>query len=83
MEDTLQHVEKSITETWGHIDRQRRIIEILQEHGQAQDVSTAEVMLQTLTNSLEVLCEQKAILLEEMQQTAESGTKPRLAWISK
>jgi hypothetical protein len=42
MEDTLQHVEKSTTETWRHIDRQRHIIEILQEHGQARDVSTAE-----------------------------------------
>jgi hypothetical protein len=83
MEDSLEHIEKSIAETWGHIDRQRHIIEILHEHGLPQDVSTAEVMLQTLTTSLEVLCERKAILLEEKQQPSESGTKPRLEWISK
>jgi hypothetical protein len=65
MEDTLQHVEKSIAETWEHIDCQRHIIEVLQEHGHARDVPTAQVMLQTLTASLEVLCERKAILLEE------------------
>jgi hypothetical protein len=43
---------------------------------------TAEMMLQTLTASLEVLCERKASVLEEMQ-SAGSGTKPRLEWISK
>ena len=82
MEHSLQHVEKSIAQTWGHIDRQRHIIEILQEHGHSQDVPTAEMMLQTLTTSLEVLCERKAILLEEMQP-AGSEAKPRLEWISK
>jgi hypothetical protein len=83
MEDSLEHIEKSIAETWEHIDRQRHIIEILREHGHPQDVPTAEVMLQTLTTSLEVLCEQKAILLEEKQEPPESGAKPRLEWISK
>ena len=77
MEESLQHVERSIVETWGHIDRQRHIIEILQEHGRSQDVATAEVLLQTLTVSLEALCERKAILLEEMQP-AESDAEPRL-----
>lgn len=82
MEESLQHVERSIVETWGHIDRQRHIIDILQEHGRSQDVATAELLLQTLTISLEALCERKAILLEEMQP-AESDAKPRLEWISK
>lgn len=82
MDDSLQHIEKSIAQTWGHIDRQRHIIEVLQEHGHSQDVVTAEVLLQTLTTSLEVLCERKANLLEEMQP-AESDAKPRLEWISK
>jgi hypothetical protein len=82
MDDSLQHIEKSIAQTWGHIDRQRHIIEVLQEHGHSQDVVTAEVLLQTLTASLEVLCERKANLLEEMQP-AESDAKPRLEWISK
>jgi hypothetical protein len=82
MEESLQHVEKSIAETWGHIDRQRHIIEVLQEHGHSQDLPTAEVLLQTLTAGLEVLCERKAILLEEMQP-AGSDAKPRLEWISK
>ena len=75
MEESLQHVEKSIAETWGHIDRQRHIIEILRELGHTQDVPTAEMMLQTLTASLEVLCERKAILLEEIQQPSEAGVK--------
>jgi hypothetical protein len=82
MEESLQHLEKSIAETWGHIDRQRHIIEVLEEHGHSQDMPTAEMMLQTLTASLEVLCERKASVLEEMQ-SAGSGTKPRLEWISK
>jgi len=82
MDDSLQHIEKSIAQTWGHIDRQRHIIEVLQEHGHSQDVVTAEVLLQTLTASLEALCERKANLLEEMQP-AESDAKPRLEWISK
>jgi hypothetical protein len=82
MDDSLQHIEKSIAQTWGHIDRQRHIIEVLQEHGHSQDVVTAEVLLQTLTASLEVLCERKANLLEEMQP-AGSDAKPRLEWISK
>ena len=67
MDKSLQHVERSIVETWGHIDRQRHIIDILQEHGRSQDVATAELLLQTLTISLEALCERKAILLKEMQ----------------
>jgi hypothetical protein len=46
------------------------------------DLPTAEVLLQTLTAGLEVLCERKAILLEEMQP-AGSDAKPRLEWISK
>ena len=83
MEESLQHVEKSIAETWGHIDRQRHIIEILQEHGHSQDVVTAEVLLQTLTASLEILCERKAVLLEEMQEPADTSAKPRLEWVSK
>jgi hypothetical protein len=84
MQDSLQHVDKCIAETWGHIDRQHHIIEIeiLQEHGHSQDVQTAEVLLQTLTVGLEALCERKAILLEEMQP-AEQDAKPRLEWISK
>lgn len=82
MEESLQHVERSIVETWGHIDRQRHIIDILQEHGRSQDVATAELLLQTLTISLEALCERKAILLEEMQP-AESDAESRLEWISK
>lgn len=78
MEESLQHVERSIVETWGHIDCQRHIIDILQEHGRSQDVATAKLLLQTLTISLEALCERKAILLEEMQP-AESDAEPRLA----
>lgn len=81
MESSLQHVKKSIAETWGHIDRQRHIIEVLRAHGYAEDVPTAEVLLQTLTTSLEVLCEQKA-KLEELHPV-QPGTKPRLEWISK
>jgi hypothetical protein len=76
------HLEKSIAETWGHIDRQRHIIEVLEEHGHSQDVPTAEMMLQTLTTSLEVLCERKASMLEAMQ-SAGSGTNARFEWISK
>jgi hypothetical protein len=82
MEESLQHVEKSIAETWGHIDRQRHIIEVLQEHGHSRDLPTAEVLLQTLTAGLEVLCERRANLLEDVQP-AESDAKPRLEWISK
>jgi hypothetical protein len=83
MEESLEHIEKSIAETWGHIDRQRHIIDFLREYGHPRDVPTAEVMLQTLTTSLELLCERKAILLGEMQQPSESGAKPHLEWISK
>ena len=83
MEDALKHVEKSIAETWAHLDRQRHIIEILCEHGHAQDVPTAEVLLQTLTASLEVLCERKATLLEELQQQPATVSRSRLQWISK
>jgi hypothetical protein len=72
MEESLQHVERSIVETWGHIDRQCHIIDILQEHGRSQDVATAEL----LSGSP---CERKAILLEEMQP-AESDAEPRLEW---
>ena len=79
MEESLQYVERSIVETWGHIDRQRHIIDILQEHARSRDVATAELLLQTLTISLEALCERKAILLEEMQP-AESDAEPRLEW---
>jgi len=62
MKDALQRVEESIAETWQHIDRQRHIIEVLHAHGHARDVPTAEILLQTLTASLEALCEQRAIL---------------------
>jgi hypothetical protein len=67
MDNALQRIEREIASTWKHIDRQRHIIEILREHGHSRDVPTAEVLLQTLTTSLEVLCERKAILLEELE----------------
>ncbi|HUL09034.1 MAG TPA: hypothetical protein VLV76_22070 [Candidatus Acidoferrum sp.] len=84
MENTLHHIEQEIAATWKHIDRQRHVIEVLREHGHAQDVPTAEVLLQTLTASLEVLCERKEILLRDSQQRpAGAGVKPALRWISK
>ncbi len=84
MEDALKQCRKKhCRETWGHLDRQRHIIEILREHGHAQDVPTAEVLLQTLTASLEVLCERKATLLEELQQQPATVSRSRLQWISK
>ena len=78
MEVSLQQLEKSIAETWQHLDRQRHIIAILREHGHLRDVPTAEVMLETLTASLEVLCERKAILLGEIQPATESTRRLRL-----
>jgi hypothetical protein len=74
MEDTLQRVEDSIAETWEHIDRQRHIIEVLHEHGHARDVPTAEILLRTLTASLEVLCEQRAILRDRRESTRQLGS---------
>ena len=81
MENSLQSVEESIAATWEHLDHQRHIIEVLQEHGHSDDLPTAEAMLQTLTASLEALCELKASLLEKSRQ--QSQGKTRLAWISK
>jgi hypothetical protein len=78
MEVSLQQLEKNIAETWQHLDRQRHIIAILREHGDLRDVPTAEVMLETLTASLEVLCERKAILLGEIQPATESTPRLRL-----
>jgi len=84
MENALHHIEREIATTWRHIDRQRHIIEVLRQHGHAQDVPTAEVLLQTLTASLEVLCERKDILVREsQQQLTGAGAKPFLRWISK
>jgi hypothetical protein len=83
MENALHHIEQEIDTTWKHIDRQRHIIEVLREHGHTQDVPTAEVLLQTLTASLEVLCERRDILLRESQQPAGADAKPFLRWISK
>ena len=83
MENTLHHIEQEIATTWKHLDRQRHIIEVLRAHGHAQDVPTAEVLLQTLTASLEVLCERRDILLRESQQPAGADAKPFLRWISK
>jgi hypothetical protein len=78
MDVSLQQVEENIAETWRHIDRQRSIIAILQEHGHLREVPTAEVLLQTLTVSLELLCERKALLLDGMQPPAEPGIEMQL-----
>jgi hypothetical protein len=79
MEDTLQRVEESIAQTWEHIDRQRHIIEVLHAHGYARDVPTAEILLRTLTASLEVLCEQRAILRRKRERNRQPGPQPESA----
>jgi hypothetical protein len=83
MKDTLLHVEKNIAETQEHIGHQRHIIAMLREHGHVRDVPTAEVLLETLTTSLAVLCERKETLLKDLQERAAPSSKPRLQWISK
>jgi hypothetical protein len=82
--DALNSIESEIASTQSHIDHQRHIIQILHEHGHSQDVPTAEVLLETLTISLDVLCEKKENLLTHFQQSQpRHSAKPRLLWISK
>lgn len=84
MPHTLQRIEKEIAATWEHINHQRHIVATLREIGHSQDVPTAEVLLETLTASLELLRRQKEMLLEEPQkQSAWPQAKARLHWISK
>jgi hypothetical protein len=82
--DALSSIECEIANTRNHIDHQRHIMQILQEQGHSQDMPTAEVLLQTLTISLDVLCERKENLLKRLQQPQpRDSAKPRLRWISK
>jgi len=68
MQEMLQRIEWEIAETRSHIDHQRRTIEILREHGHSRDLPTAEVLLKTLTVSLDVLCKERDTLRRELER---------------
>jgi len=51
----LERVNRSIARTRGHIDRQRQLIERLENGGHSADVPQAEALLKTLEESLRAL----------------------------